>query len=154
MKHFLFLNNKQENKEKIRKLLLDVKEKFDNSKLLIKINSVTFLEKKNFNAFDSRFGSKLNSKNEYEYCLIMDFEDVKDLNFFYGSTESSEYRELIYKIINPTIIQNFEALLKFESESDKINQMIQIEKIMQKYISRMDFVVNDPTEEIVDFLIK
>lgn len=141
--HYLFIRGD----DSVGIVLQELCRKFRNSRKDLRISDVNVYDVTGVNAIDGNFGGLIKTgfddAEQYNYMLIVEFEDIRALEHYYNHKTHSVEREILYKAINPDVENLYcqaNAMLKYKDSSyNRLRELYnEIEESMKKYIFRID----------------
>ena len=79
----------------------------------------------------------------WKFCLSMTFQDQEALREFYECDQHGKIRRRIYEFLDPNVALLYQAVER-SGRPDESNVGSAIERIISKYMLRMDYMTPDP----------
>jgi len=78
----------------------------------------------------------------WDYCLNISFRNQDELREFYEHEKHGEIRQRVYEFLDPNMRVLYAAIGKSNNRNENIGEAI--ERIVRKYMLRMDYIVPNP----------
>jgi hypothetical protein len=153
--HIVLLRPKTDTPE-VAEYLQQLVSRFHKQRQALKISSVSVKRRSDLAVTDGRYSAPLLIWQDFDYVLIMEFEDELALKHYYQHELHSLERETLYILLNPDAKNSFEEASRLHrgQVQDRAAIFSEIERlmVMGRFILRIDAFTDNPLSYLIERL--